>query len=433
MKKLMIRNLLFLLISFCLMNVALAETEQKFTLEYSTTYFLFDRDDFPINEYQTLDVSYLTRYSNEKNFLFHMNSRLRMDFLDSSRNRYLPHEAYLAFFNENLDFKIGLIQMSWGNSVLFNSTDLVNRRDLQANYLLREKLADPIASLTWSSNNFQAIDEISFKVFVMPYFIETPLPNNDMRFALQGSQNNVPYSLYPEQEHPNDYFDQMAFGSQFSIASEKIDFEIVSYHGPDRVPGYYLKIDDNGGLRLAPFYYTIDMVGSHLQLHLNRLHLKSTASYKMTFRSETQPHEVQPVADDAVPGNIFFYMVGADYDLAPARSPFNLRMSIEYFGDLQNAAYAFFNPNAFQNDILTSFAFQHSGKTQAQIQLGVVKDLENSEWVFLFDNSALVHKSIRVGTQVYYSKIADGSALDFFANNSFAKAYVTYTWGASSQ
>lgn len=406
-----------------------AETQQRFHFEYAPTVFLYDRDNHTINEFQTLDSDYRISYDNQKNFEITLHPRVRIDFEDSSRNRYLPLDAYLSFYGESVDFRMGLQRITWGNGGIFNPTDVINRPDLEGNYFIREKLADPIVSLAWSTDRISGLNEMGFELVTVPYFWQTPLPDNDSRFALAGEQNSISYNLLGNQEAPS-YFKSIGYGLRFYLSADAIDFDMIYYHGPDRSPGFALEVDSNGALRLAPFAYNIDLIGTNFSWVAGDWKLRATSAYKITAWNDSRPHDIQPVANDAIPENSWHYAAAIDYTL-PKTGNQNLIMTLEYMGVLQDQN-GYFNPNAFQNDLLFGVQYSHEGARQVQAMAGVIKDLGSKEWLTLSETSMHIAHGIRFGAQFFTIHKSDGSAFDLFDNNSFVKTYLSYTWGQTT-
>ena len=172
------KKITFLILAILFPALTHAEARQLFEFSYGSTFFLYDRDQNDINEFQTLDLRYLYHFHNERHFVWHMDTRTRIDFADSDRNRYLPDEAYLGFYNAHWEFKLGLQKVFWGSGLSYNPTDVLNRSDLQANYIVREKLSDPIVDLAWHTDGGSTFQNISWHVYALPYFLETPLPGN---------------------------------------------------------------------------------------------------------------------------------------------------------------------------------------------------------------------------------------------------------------
>ncbi len=278
------KNFFLLILTVLMPSLAKAESRQLFEMEYGSTSFLYDREQNEINEFETLDVRYLYHFNNERHFVMHTDSRLRLDFTEPDRNRYAPHEAYLGFYNAHWEFKLGLQKVFWGSGLSYNPTDVLNRSDLQANYIVREKLSDPIVDLAWHSDGGDTLKNISWHVYALPYFVETPLPDDDSRFALSGEQNGVPYTLARDQDVP-DYWDRVGYATSLGLSLGSFDVMTMYSHAPARVPGYVLQVNGDGALELQPFYYNVDMIGADVQLGFERLALKAQGSGRGAFRT----------------------------------------------------------------------------------------------------------------------------------------------------
>lgn len=405
----------------------LAGTRQQVQVELSETSFLYDRAQNDINDLLTLDAHYLLHYNNDKHFLLHIDPRLRLDFIDDNRNRYQPHEAYMGFFNDKWDFRFGLQKVNWGNGTLFNPTDVINRSDLEANYILREKLSDPIVSLIFNSANEAASTQVGLEAYVMPLFMATPLPQNNSRFSLSGEQNAIDYTLADEQDLPS-YKNSFGTGFGLTLQNEVWDVRGYFYHGPKHVPGYALRVDNNGALRLQPFYYNINMLGFTTNITQNQVTLKSALSYKNTNGNDDYPHDIQPVEDDAIPKNSLEFLFGVDYELPQPDDNTTVKLSLEYLGTTQEQP-AYSSPILLQSDVLLAVSSNSNNKNGVRLMAGVLKDIGSREWLGLADFSFLLFEQIRLGSQCFYTHATDDSALSLFDNTSYLKGYLSYSWG----
>ncbi len=415
------------LILIFLPNSAQAQTRQQIQLEVSETSFLYDREQNDINDLVTLDVHYLLHYNNNKHFLLHVDPRLRLDFVDDNRNRYQPHEAYMGFYNDKWDFRFGLQKVTWGNGTLFNPTDVINRSDLEANYILREKLSDPIVSLIFNSANTNSTTQVGFEAYAMPLFMETPLPQDNSRFALSGEQNAIPYTMADSQDSPS-YQKSVGAGVGLSLQNEVWDIRGYYYHGPEHDPGFALRVDNNGALQLKPFYYNINMLGLTTNITENRITLKTALSYKNTTSNDSYPHDIQPVDDDAIPGNSLEFLFGLDYELPPPDADTTVKLSLEYLGNTQDQE-AYSSPILLQSDVLLAVTSNSNNKNGVRLMAGAVKDIGSKEWLGLADFSFLLFDQIRLGSQCFYTHTTSDSALSLFDNTSYLKGYLSYTWG----
>ena len=414
--------------AFCMITLQVAaETRQQVQLELSSTSFLYDRAQNDINDLFTLDTHYLIHYNNEKNFILHIDPRLRLDFKDDNRNRFQPHEAYMGFYNTKWDFRFGLQKVTWGNGALFNPNDVLNRNDLEANMILREKLSDPMVGLAYNSAKDSADTQIGFELYALPLFMTTPLPQDNSRFALTGEQNTIPFTLAQSQDTP-DYQKSFGTGVGLTLQNEVWDIRGYFYHGPEHTPGFALRVNSDGALTLQPFYYGINMLGFTTNVTQNQVTLKSALSYKSTSANTAYPHDIQPVANDAIPGNSLEYLFGLDYELPTPDPDLNSKISIEYLGNTQDAE-AFSNPVLLQSDVLFALTSTSAKKNGARLQTGFIKDIGSREWLGLADFSFLLFEQIRLGSQCFYTHSTSDSALSLFDNTSYFKGYLSYSWG----
>ena len=68
------------------------------TFSFENLHFLKKRDQYSINDQLTLETEAQLVYDNQKNLKIDLKPWLRIDFLDMSRNRYIPNEASIKFY-----------------------------------------------------------------------------------------------------------------------------------------------------------------------------------------------------------------------------------------------------------------------------------------------------------------------------------------------
>jgi len=278
------------------------------------------------------------------------------------------------------------------------------------------------------TNDLGPFTDVKLEVAIFPWLQETPLPDNDTRFALSGDYNGIPYQLDTVQNMPDSYFRSMGFGVFLSGMLSGFEWEFVYYHGPERMPGYFLTTNTSGALRLRPFYYTIDMIGSNFSLALGSFLFHVELATKITAGNNVVTHDIPGQTDDLVPNNYFQYVPGIDYTIENIFGQGILRMTLEYYGE-NNTALKLGEYRPFKKDIFFGFEYDFNNPMMTQIKMGFMKDLSNTEFVSIIDFDTKVYRELKFGLRaVFVNRDSDANApLTYFENNSFVSTRVS--WG----
>jgi hypothetical protein len=401
------------------------------TVAFEHLSFLLNRPDYTINEQETLNLDFGFVYDNYKNFYINLHPRLRIDFRDYSRNRYLPNEAYLKFYNDYLEVNGGFQLRTWGVSNSFNPSDVLNRKDLEDNYYVPDKLGDVMVGFKAVIPNLGFMSDLTFEIIGFPYFQPTPLPENDTRFALQGNVGGVSFTRSDEQEYPEL---KNSFGGAASISAtiKSSDISLHYYHGLEREAGFYLALDESANLRLTPFYYTIDMVGMNTETSIGKFIFHTESAFKITRANEPRFHELPLLSSsDVIPNDYFQFVVGLDFILNNVFGG-DLTLTLEYLGeDDHEIILEEFRP--FKNDVFFGLQYQLNNTRLTQFQVGVIKDLDSQEMITQFAASTKIVKELKLSIEGVIVNQSDNAdlALSFIENNTYVLGSLSYTFGGS--
>ncbi len=406
-----------------------ADTSYKAAIAFTDTNFLLSRDRHSKNDLETLDASFELLYDNTRYFKADIKPQLRIDFLNSDRNRYIPNEAYLTFYIPHHQWTIGEQIVHWGVSTFFNPTDSINRQDYEDNFFMPSKLGELIVAYHWDMPHGPPIENLSLDVMALPFFQTTPLPELNTRYNFIGHSGAIPYSLADGQENPH-YPQAMGGAISLSLKSEHVDASIDYYHGPEKTPGYFLQIDGTGALRLKPFYYTVDMIGLNIEVPVNHFNFHLETAAKITTENDPKVHDVNFEDNNGVPKSYIQYVPGVDYIWHG--NPGDLTLTLEYMGE-PNFERKLRNFRPFQNDLFVGARFLFSDYRQSECEVGLVKDLGNEELALLTHVSTKLYKDLRgeVGALIVHRDGTTNSPISYFDNNSQVYAKVSYTFGGA--
>ncbi|MDO8519853.1 MAG: hypothetical protein Q7T11_06790 [Deltaproteobacteria bacterium] len=402
-----------------------ASTSLTGQISFENLNFLKNRAGHSINDQETSETLFRFVYDNQRSFKLDLEPRLKVDFLDSSRNRYLPNTAEIIFYSPTAEARGGIGLNPWGVSNSFNPTDVLNRKDLESNYYDPETLGDVFIKGKKSFTKAGPIADLSLTAFFFPLFQETPLPENDSRFALEGSSGGVPYSFLPDQDSPA-FGD--AWGGAFAIAGiiGRSDVSLHYYHGPEHLPGYVFVTDANGALRLQGFYYTLDMIGSNIEIPAGRFALHGEAAYKIT--SDERLHVLAFDDNNAVPNSYFQMVPGLDYTFQNVGRG-EIELTTEYLREFKSGS-DFTNFRAFQNDLFVGCQYRAGNRAETSAELGMIKDLTNTEMIWLARLESRLYKDIKGGLEGILVRRGNGTTpLSFFDNNSYVSAKLSWSFG----
>ncbi|MBX7148019.1 hypothetical protein K1X76_02950 [bacterium] len=406
--------------------------DYKADLAFQNQHYFFSRSEHPINDQLNFEAEFGFLYDNRDNFLVNIKPLFYFDALDVNRMRYIPNEAYLKYYTNNIELSAGFQMVPWGVSRSFNPTDVMNRKDLERNYYRPERLGDPMVGFRYTNPQLGFLSQFGVDVYVLPVFMETPLPKFDSRFSLDNQAMGAAFTAFEEQEIAG-YGRQIGAGLKVSGSIKATDISLHYYHGPERQPSFYLLLDNNLNLRIQPFYYTIDMIGFNVASVLGKFTLHAEAAYKITASNPEKPHQL-PLANvsDAIPNNYFQFVPGVDYTFDGVFKTGTLILSAEYIGEDKHTNY-FEEFRPLKNDIFLGTQFVLNDVRNTSFELGMMKDLSNEEMIVFFEAGTNVYKELRftVGGSIINQDSDPDLPLSFFDNNTYVYSRLSYSFGGS--
>jgi len=261
----------------------------NFNIAFENLNFIPNRNQHDINHQETLDLEAGLTYDNETNLKININPRLRLDFADQSRNRYIPNKAYLMFYGTHFELSAGLMIKNWGVASFFNPTDILNRKDLEDNAYTPETLGEVMVSARGMLSELGPLSNLYLEAIILPYFQKAHLPQNNTRFAIKGTSGLIPYQKDDVQDSPK-IQDSLGFALRTGATLAFFDWSFLYYHGPERNPGYYFRTNSSGALRIRPFYYTLDSLGFNGEASLGKFVLRLETALKLTIANSFKTH-----------------------------------------------------------------------------------------------------------------------------------------------
>ncbi len=423
------RLILSLFVLLLIPQTAFPFIEYKITPSFENRNFVLNRDNYHVNDFETLETQLEFTYDNEEKIKLFLHPRFKIDFLNSHRNRYLPLESVVTLYGKTFELSAGLEKISWGTANSFNPTDVINRRDFEDDYYDPEKEGEVIVSFQKTIDQAGPFSELAFWGALLPFFQEAPLPENDSRFSLAGSAGGIPYTLFDDQDELG-YPENLGGALKISTTLKNTDLAVHYYHGPNRDPGFFLMIDSEGALRLSPFYYLIDMIGLNTESTIGNWGLHLESALVITSVNDTKPHDIPFEENNAIPTHHLQFVPGVDYTFHDFFGKGELKLTLEYLGE-ENHETTLRDFRPFKNDLFSGFQYDFNNSRLTHIKMGVIKDLGNREMIGKFEFSSKLVKELKLEVEgVWVIRDSDAQTpLSVIDNNSSVMTRLSYAFG----
>ncbi|MBF0105254.1 MAG: hypothetical protein HQM16_07995 [Deltaproteobacteria bacterium] len=399
-------------------------------LAFENLNFIPHRERHALNHQETLDLEAGLTYHNEKNLKINLKPRLRIDFADTHRNRYIPNEAYLKFYGPHFEIGAGMMIKGRGVASFYNPTNFQNRRDYADNGYTPETLGDLMVSASCLLGRWGPLTDFFIEAALLPLFLQTLLPENDTRFAVKGTRGLVPYEMDVAQATQN-FLNSMAFSIGAGASLSSFDWSLLYYHGPERDPGFYFTTNTAGALRLKPFYYTTDSLGINGEFATGSFVFSLEAALNLTGINDFKTHTLAGSTENVIPSSYFQFIPGVSYEKANIFGQGQLTLKLEYLGEDDRNTSILKETRPFKNDLFAGVRYAFNNTRQSEIDLGVIKDLSNVETLLMVSVSSKIVREFKLGIQgVVVNRSGDQfQPLSFFENNSYIMTRVSYAFG----
>lgn len=394
-----------------------SNAKYQLDISFESLDYLFNRDDYDINDQEKLDITLALLFDNEKNFKVDLKPRLRLSLLDSNLNRYQPNEAYFLYYTPHFEFSGGFQMIGWGSSNSFNPTDVLNRVDLEENFYDSEKLGDVIFSAKGTFDKLGPLTNISIEGLVMPLFLETPMPENNSRFAFSNTIYSVTFTKDDESDLPDTFWDSLGLAANLKATYKWLDGQLLFYRGPEHLPAFFVSVQPSG-IKLKPSYYTIDMFGANFQASWKQFVFHFEGAYKRTGFDDHVVDVVPFDKSDAIPNNYFQFVPGVDYTIDGLfKGPGSLKLSLEYLGDSERKS-GILNFRPFRNDIFLGAHYDVNDAKLTMMEIAFIKDLDNEELAIIGSVTRKLYKELKLEIQGAYiiQDELNTEPLSFFEN-----------------
>ncbi|MBU0504432.1 MAG: hypothetical protein ABII18_10295 [bacterium] len=418
---------------FLSFSVQAGERHYSFGLSaaFENYHFLVNRTQHANNDIYAINLEAQFLYDNHHNFKIDLKPWVLIDIDPVIISRYIPNEANVLYYSSWLEISAGMQYYNKGISEFYNPTKVFTRYDFEDKMYMPGDVGELIFRAKILKTHIGPFDDFSVEFIVQPWFQQSYLSENDSRFALAGDFGSVPYELDDVHDNPQTYFDSIGWGVVLKGMLSSLEWEILYYHGPERTPAYYFTTNSGGALRLRPFYYVIDMVGANLSYSVGRFLLKAELAGKITLANDAITHDLPNQTDNLVPDSYFQFVVGADYTVENLFKEHILRLTVEYYGEDDDAReLAEYRP--LKNDIFLGADYDFNNRLMTHLRLGVLKDLGNTELAIILETETKIYRELKWEVQAaIVNRDSDPTApLSYFDNNSYLLTRLSYSFGS---
>ena len=234
------------------------------------------------------------------------------EFEDDDRRRPIFNitEAYMDFFFDDFDVRVGKQIVKWGKADVFNPTDRINPDDFST--LLDD---EPIGVVAGKVNYW--FEGWGLEVVVVPTFTPSRFPPGGTRFSLVPTM--LPLPLLPPKERPDTIHDTQ-YGARLTTTYEGWDFSASWYDGVNHFPGVeVVPVPIFPGLAFEPVYHRLRVLGGDFATTLDKLGLHGEGAW---YQSDGQRED-----------DYLVYVLGLDYTWVDVYKDHDIFAILEYAGE----------------------------------------------------------------------------------------------------
>ena len=397
------KNTLFASILLCIIvsNTIAQNQEEKtvshdFELEVEAEYRYFYEDPlFESQEDQFPSIALRPEYQiqwNDGYESINFTGFFRWD-RDDARTHWDVRELYFQKAKNNWELSLGLKKIYWGVAESNHLVDIINQTDVVESFDGEEKLGQPMAQFTWSTEKFGTFD-----LFYLPYHRKRTFAGEKarLRFGTIIDKDDVTYESNAEE-----WRQDLAIRWNYYIGA--FDIGLSHFYGNGREPLFIF--DDQGGIN--SFYPVINQTGLDLQITHNAFLWKLESIYRSAS------------AQDFIAA-----VVGLEYTLSNIDgNGLDIGLITEYLYDERDELAL----SALQNDIFFGSRIAFNDVKDTSILIGGIADLEASSKIFSLEASRRFGDTWRIQLEARVFSEIDASELILtnFKKDSFLRISVS--------
>lgn len=219
-------------------------------------------------------------------------------------------EAYVDWFADDFDLRLGKQIVKWGKADVFNPTDQINPTDFST--LLDD---EPIGVVAGKLNYY--FDDWGLEMVVVPTFVPSRFSPRGTRFDLV--PQTLPLPLLSPRERPNT-LDEVQYGLRANTTLEGWDFSASWYDGVNHFPGTVIVPSATFPfMAFEPVYHRRRMLGGDFATTFDQLGLHGEAAW---FRSDGHWQD-----------EYYQYVIGIDYKWTNVFRDHDIFAIVEYAGE----------------------------------------------------------------------------------------------------
>ncbi|WP_298542180.1 hypothetical protein [uncultured Aquimarina sp.] len=364
------------------------ELEGEYRYFYEDALFEDQKDHFPslgITPEYSLEWNKGYESINFKGFF-------RLD-VDDERTHWDIRELYYQKANNNWEFSLGLKKVYWGVTESNHLVDIINQTDAVETFDGEEKLGQPMAQFTWSTEKYG-----SFDFFYLPYHRKRTFSGRKgrLRFPTVIDKDDLTY-----QSSAKEWRQDFAFRWKhyFSI----FDIGLSHFYGNGREP---LFVFDSVG-NINAFYPVINQTGLDLQITHDAFLWKLESIYR---HADAQ--------------DFLALVAGLEYTFSNIDgNGLDIGILGEYLYDERDELAL----NALQNDVFIGSRIAFNDTQDTSILIGGIVDLESSSKIFSLEASRRFGSSwtAEVEARIFNNIDANELILSNFREDSFLRISIS--------
>ena len=368
------------------------DVTQEFELEIESEFRYFYEDAlFPNQEKSYPSIAFRPEYTLEWNDGYesiNFKGFFRFD-RDNERTHWDVRELYYQKAQGNWELSLGLKKVYWGVAESNHLVDIINQTDAVESFDGEDKLGQPMAQFTYTTDNFG-----SFDLFYLPYHRKRTFAGSEgrLRFGTVIDQDDVGYESSAKEWHQD-------FALRWSHYFGIVDVGLSHFYGTGREPLFAF---DNLG-NVNAFYPIIHQTGLDLQITDNSFLWKLESIYRSA--------DVQ---------DFFALVAGVEYTFSNIDgNGLDIGVLGEYLYDERDELAL----TALQNDVFFGSRIAFNDVKDTSILIGGITDLESSSTIFSIEASRRFGETwfAEIEARVFNSINSNELILSNFRNDSFLR------------
>ena len=358
------KSLLYVL-PICFMlcyNIGIAQTEkekntyQEFGLEVEGEYrYFYDDGQFEGQKNNFPSIALTPEYSIEWNKgyeSFNVVAFFRLD-VDDARTHWDIRELYYQKAKGSWELNLGIKKIFWGVAESNHLVDIINQTDAVESFDGEEKLGQPMAQFTWTTNKFG-----SFNLFYLPYHRKRTLPGEKgrFRFPIVIETDDIPYESSAEEWRQD-------FAFRWNHYFGAFDIGLSHFYGNGRDPYFYFNEQEN----FDAYYPVINQTGIDLQATHNAFLWKFESIYRSSKAQD-----------------FFAFVGGLEYTFSNIDGN---GLDIGVIGEYNYDSRDELALNSLQNDLFIGSRIAFNDPQDFSILVGGMVDLEYTSKIFSIEAS----------------------------------------------